>query len=66
MGEGGQSRVFRKETTMGKEARNKRDLNLAPEVREKFEELMTLLSAHGLGLTLRSLDFESTKVALLT
>ena len=34
---------------MGKEARNKKDLDLAPEVREKFEELVTLLSAHGFG-----------------
>ena len=34
---------------MGKEARNKEDLDLAPEVREKFEELVTLLSAHGFG-----------------
>ena len=34
---------------MGKEARNNEDLDLAPEVREKFEELVTLLSAHGFG-----------------
>jgi hypothetical protein len=34
---------------MGREARNKEDLDLAPEVREKFEELVTLLSAHGFG-----------------
>ncbi|MGI9455455.1 MAG: hypothetical protein ACR2NU_02785 [Aeoliella sp.] len=37
---------------MGKEARkrrNREDLDLAPEVREKFEELVALLSAHGFG-----------------
>ena len=33
---------------MGKDARNQ-DLDLAPEVREKFEELVSMLSAHGFG-----------------
>ena len=34
---------------MGTEAHNQEDLVLAPEVREKFAELVTLLSAHRFG-----------------
>jgi len=34
---------------MSKEARNLEDLDLSPAVREKFEELVALLSAHGFG-----------------
>jgi hypothetical protein len=49
MGESGQSGLFRKETTMGKEARNKEDLDLSPEVEEKFDELVALLSSQGFG-----------------
>lgn len=34
---------------MGKDARNPEDLDLSPEVAEKFQELVALLSAHGFG-----------------
>jgi hypothetical protein len=34
---------------MGKDARNPEDLDLSSEVAERFEELVTLLSAHGFG-----------------